>query len=294
MFSCLSGIFILEGFGDGCHDTRNFSLNLPQKYNNMLKYHIIESGYFLGDGGVMFGPVPKKYWSAKYKVDEKNMCEMSLRCLFIETESRRILVDAGLGDKHDARLKFFQPYNQQNIVDEILKIGYEPEDVTDVILTHLHFDHCGASTVLNEKNEAVPTFPNATYRVSLAQWKNYRNPTLFEKGSFFPENIEPVYDAGQLQFVLGDTALDDQIRLELYDGHTPGQIVVLFETEGEKYAFPGDVVPTSLNIALSWLSAYDNSVAVAMEEKKRFLDKAKKEKRTLIFYHDAYTPMAKL
>ncbi len=260
----------------------------------MLKFHVIESGYFLGDGGVMFGPVPKKYWSAKYKVDEKNMCEMSLRCLFIETENRRILVDAGLGDKHEARLKFFQPYNQKSMVEEIRKIGYEPEEVTDVILTHLHFDHCGASTVLNEKNEAVPTFPNATYRVSLSQWKNYRNPTLFEKGSFFPENIEPVYNAGQLQFVLGDTKLDDQIRLELYDGHTPGQIVLLFETEDEKYAFPGDVVPTSLNIALSWLSAYDNSVVVAMEEKKRFLDKAKKEKRTLIFYHDAYTPMAKL
>jgi len=294
MFSCLSGIFILVGFEDGCHCTRNFSLNLPQKYNNMLKFHIIESGYFLGDGGVMFGPVPKKYWSVKYKVDEKNMCVMSLRCLFIETETRRILVDAGLGDKHDARLKFFQPYNQKSMVEEIRRIGYEPEEVTDVILTHLHFDHCGASTVLNENKEAVPTFPNATYRVSLSQWKNYRTPTLFEKGSFFPENIEPVYDRGQLQFVLGDTELDDQIRLELYDGHTPGQIVVLFETNGEKYAFPGDVVPTSLNIALSWLSAYDNSVAVAMEEKKRFLDKAKKDKRTLIFYHDAYTTMTKL
>ncbi|MBF6629336.1 MAG: MBL fold metallo-hydrolase [Proteiniphilum sp.] len=260
----------------------------------MLKYHIIESGYFLGDGGVMFGPVPKKYWSAKYRVDEKNMCEMSLRCLFIETDERRILVDAGLGDKHDARLKFFQPYKQKSIADEIRKIGYEPEEVTDVILTHLHFDHCGASTVFNERNEAVPTYPNATYHVSLAQWKNYRNPSLFEKGSFFPENIEPVYDAGQLQFVLGDMQFDENIRLELYDGHTPGQIVVLFDTEEGNFAYPGDVVPTSLNLSLSWLSAYDNSVAVAMEEKKRFLDKAKKEQRTLIFYHDAYTPMAKL
>jgi len=255
---------------------------------------MIESGYFLGDGGVMFGPVPKKYWSAKYKVDEKNMCEMSLRCLFIETGERRILVDAGLGDKHDARLRFFQPYRQKSIVEEIRQIGYAPEEVTDVILTHLHFDHCGGSTVLNNAQKAIPAFPNATYHLSLKQWQNYRNPSLFEQGSFYPENIEPIYDAGQLQFVLEDMQLNDQVRLELYDGHTPGQIVVLFETEAGNYAFPGDVVPTSLNLALSWLSAYDNSVAVAMEEKKRFMDKAKADKRTLIFYHDAYTTSAQL
>lgn len=260
----------------------------------MLKFHIIESGYFLGDGGVMFGPVPKKYWSAKYKVDENNMCEMSLRCLFIETENRRILVDTGLGDKHLSKLKYYKPYNLKNIPEEILKIGYKPEEVTDVILTHLHFDHCGASTVLNKENKAVPTFPNATYWVSLAQWKNYRDPSLFEKSSFFADNIEPVYDAGQLQFVMEDTELGEGVKMELYDGHTSGQIVVLFDTAEGNYAFPGDVVPTSLNLQLTWLSAYDNSVSVAMEEKKRFLDKAKKDKRTLIFYHDAYTPMAKV
>jgi len=145
-----------------------------------------------------------------------------------------------------------------------------------------------------KKKEAVPTYPNATYHVSLTQWKNYRNPSLFEKGSFFPENIEPVYDAGQLRFVLEDMQFDEHIRLELYDGHTPGHIVVLFDTEEGNYAFPGDVVPTSLNLSPSWLSAYDNSVAVAMEEKLRFLKKAKRDSRTLIFYHDAYTQMAQV
>lgn len=260
----------------------------------MIKFHIIESGYFLGDGGVMFGPVPKKYWSAKYKVDEKNMCVMALRCLFIETDKRKILVDAGIGDKHNSRLKFFQPFNQKEIAGEIRKIGYAPEEVTDVVITHLHFDHCGGCTVFNSNKEAVPAYPNATYHLSLAQWKNYRNPSLFEKGSFFPDNIEPVYDAGQLQFVLEDMQFDEHIRLELYDGHTPGQIAVLFDTEEGNYAFPGDVVPTSLNLSLSWLSAYDNSVVIAMEEKKRFMDKAIKDKRTLIFYHDAYTVSSKL
>lgn len=258
----------------------------------MIKFHIIESGYFLGDGGVMFGPVPKKYWSAKYKVDDKNMCVMALRCLFIETDTRRVLVDAGIGHKHDNRLKFFQPFDQKDLVEEIRKIGYPPEEVTDVIYTHLHFDHCGGGTVLNEKKQSVPAFPKATYHISLAQWKNYRQPYLFEKGSFFADNIEPVYDAGQLRFVLEDTRLDEAVRLELYDGHTPGQIVVLVDTDQGNYAFPGDVVPTSLNLTLGWLSAYDDSVAIAMEEKKRFLDKARHDRRTLIFYHDAYTVMA--
>ncbi len=260
----------------------------------MIKFHIIESGYFQGDGGVMFGPVPKKYWSAKYKVDEKNMCVMALRCLFIETDHKKILVDAGIGNKHNSRLKFFQPSAQKDIADEIRKIGYAPEEGTDVVISHLHFDHCGGCTVFNANGEAVPAYPNATYHLSLAQWKNYRHPSLFEKASFFADNIEPVYDAGQLQFVLEDRQLDEHIRLELYDGHTPGQIAVLFDTEEGNYAFPGDVVPTSLNLSLGWLSAYDNSAAVAMEEKKRFLDKATHDKRTLIFYHDAYTVSAAL
>jgi glyoxylase-like metal-dependent hydrolase (beta-lactamase superfamily II) len=255
----------------------------------MSRFHIIESGYFKGDGGVMFGTVPKKYWSEKYKADDNNMCVMALRCLFIETGQRRILVDTGIGGKHNARLKFYQPFGQKDVAGET---GCSPEEVTDVIISHLHFDHCGGCTVFNNNKEAAPAFPNAAYHVSLAQWENYRNASLFEKGSFFSDNIEPVYEAGQLRFVREDMQLDEHIRLELYDGHSPGQIVTFFDTEEGNYAFPGDVVPTSLNLSLSWLSGYDNSVAVAMEEKKRFLDKAKKDRRTLIFYHDAYTVSA--
>ena len=155
----------------------------------MLKFHIIESGYFMGDGGVMFGPVPKKYWSAKYKTDDKNMCVMSMRCLFIETDTRRILIDSGIGNKHDSKLKFFQPFDQKDIRDEIRKIGHEPEDVTDVIISHLHFDHCGGNTVINQNNAAVPASPNATYHISLKQCNNYRKPSLFEASSFFADNI---------------------------------------------------------------------------------------------------------
>ena len=242
----------------------------------------------------MFGPIPKKYWSSKYKVDENNMCIMAMRCLFIETEKRRIVVDTGLGDKHNSQLKFYQPFDLKDIREEIRKIGYEPEEVTDVVNTHLHFDHCGGNTIFNDVGKLVPTYPNATYHISMKQWNNYRNPTLFEKGSFFSDNIEPIQEAQQLAFITENTHLDEQIKLELYDGHSPGQIVLLFNTEERNYAFPGDVVPTSLNLSLSWLSGYDNSVAVAMDEKKRFLDRAKADQRMVIFYHDAYISLGKL
>lgn len=260
----------------------------------MLKFHIIESGYFMGDGGVMFGPVPKKYWSKRYKTDENNMCRMSMRCIFIETDDRRILVDSGMGNKQLDKLKFYQPHDLKNIADEIRTIGYEAEQVTDVVLTHLHFDHCGGCTFLNDKQEIVPTFPNATHWVSLAQWKNYRNPGLFDKSSYSADNIEVIFNSGHVQFVLKDVDLCEGVRLELYNGHTPGQIVVLFDTPEDKYAYPADVAPTSLNLNLGWLSAHDNNLALAMEEKKRFFDKVKKDNRTIVFYHDAYLPMAKL
>ncbi|HBG40014.1 MAG TPA: MBL fold metallo-hydrolase [Porphyromonadaceae bacterium] len=259
----------------------------------MLNYHILETGYFLADGGVMFGPVPKRYWSAKYPCDEKNMCVLSMRCLFIETENRKILVDSGAGDKHFPKLKYYGLHKMKDIREEIRHIGYAPHEVTDVIFTHLHFDHCGGGTVFDEAYETVPAFPNATYWVSRKQWDNYRNPSPFEAGAFFADNIEPVYESGQIHFVEEDTELFPSFDLKLYDGHTPGQIAVFFETETEKLAFPGDVVPTSLNRSLSWLSAFDNHAALAYDEKKRFLDLARKDSRTLIFFHDAFTPTGK-
>ena len=259
----------------------------------MLKFHLIESGYFLVDGGVMFGPIPKKYWSKRYPCDENNMCEMALRCLLIETDNRKILVDTGVGDKHFSKIKYYQPHNIKNVPEEIQKIGIALENITDVVLTHLHFDHCGACTVINEKNDVVPTFPNATYWVSKAQFQNYRNPVLFEKSSFFANNIEPVFEGGLLKFVTEDSDLTENVHLGLYDGHTPGQIAVFFETDRKSYAFPSDIIPSSPHYSLEWLSAYDNNLALAMEEKQRFLEKVNKDNRTLIFYHDAYTSMYK-
>ena len=258
----------------------------------MIKFHIIESGYFMADGGAMFGPIPKMYWERKYPCNENNLCKMAMRCLFVETDSRRILIDTGVGNKHE--LRFYQPHNLKDMVKEISKIGFSPDEITDVVLTHLHFDHCGYATVLNENNKAIPTFPNATYWLSKAQWENYRNPRLYEKDSFFAENIEPVFESNQLRLIENDMELFKGFTLKLYNGHTPGQIAIFIDTKNEKLVYPGDVVPTSSHVSLGWLSAFDNNAALAMEEKKRLLDKVVQEGRTAIFYHDAHIVSAKV
>ena len=210
---------------------------------------------------------------------------------FVESENRRILIDTGVGNKHE--LKYYQPHNLKDIVEEIEKIGYSSYEVTDVILTHLHFDHCGYATRFDDNKMVVPTFPNATYWLSKAQWDNYRNPLLYEKDSFFAENIEPVAETDQLQLIDNDTELFEGLKLKLYDGHTPGQIAVFIDTKTQKIVFPGDVIPTSAHVSLGWLSAYDNNAALAMKEKKRLLDEIVLEKRTAIFYHDAQVISAK-
>lgn len=258
----------------------------------MIKFHIIESGYFMADGGAMFGPIPKMYWERKYPCNEKNLCVMAMRCLFVETENRRILIDTGVGNKHE--LKFYQPHNLKDIVEEIKGIGYEPHEITDVVLTHLHFDHCGYATCFDKDKKAIPTFTNATYWLSKAQWENYRSPLLYEKDAFFAENIEPIYNANQLKLINEDVELLKGFSLKLYDGHTSGQIAAFIDTKNEKIVYPGDVVPTSAHVSLGWLSAYDNNAALAMEEKKRLLDKVVEEERTAIFYHDAKTVSAKV
>lgn len=261
----------------------------------MANFHIIETGYFLADGGAMFGPIPKKYWSKRYPCDENNMCKMAMRCLFIETETRKILIDCGAGDKQLDKLKYYQPHNLQDLTIEIEKIGYAAEEVTDVILTHLHFDHCGGGTIINNHGDTVPTFPNAKYWLSQQQWDNYVNPRPYEKDSFFADNIDPIHKAGQLNLISSDMLLCPEVLIKQYDGHTPGQLVVFINSNdyGE-VVFPGDVVPTSVHLPLGWLSAYDNNAALAMEEKQRFLDEVKAKNSLLIFFHDAYEKMKRV
>lgn len=257
----------------------------------MANFHTIETGYFWADGGAMFGPIPKKYWQKKYPCNENNMCRMSMRSLFIELDDRKIVIDCGAGDKHLNKLKFYAPHHLKDLREEIQTIGYAASEVTDVILTHLHFDHCGGGTVFDENRNCVPAFPNARYWLSRAQWENYQKPRLYEESSFFAENIDPVFEAGLLHFVEEDTRLTPEVSMHLFNGHTPGQIVVFIELNNRRVVFAGDVIPASTHISPGWLSAYDNDAALAMEEKMRLLDWIKQRGGAeIIFPHDAHTP----
>jgi len=255
-----------------------------------MKIHKIEAGTFYVDGGAAFGVVPKKVWQKRYPCNEENYCKVAMRCLLVETEDRKILFDAGTGDK---QLEYLKYYGFEGVIDfpaELAKIGITTDQVTDVVLTHLHFDHCGGVTRYNQNKSAVElVFPNAAHWVGEKQWKNYLNPNVREGDSYFKENLMPVYEAGKLKQVTENMLLCPGIELRLYDGHTLGQIVSYIANENKTYVYVGDVIPLAANIPLAWISSYDIFPLSAMTEKNILLKEAAEKGQILVFEHDAYT-----
>lgn len=249
----------------------------------------IEAGYFNADGGACFGVVPKRAWSKRYPCDEDNFCKLTLRSLFIVTDERRIVIDTGTGNKQSDYLRL---YGVKGIVDfeaALQKLGFSCADVTDVIQTHLHFDHCGGSVKWGVDKSPELTFPNATYHVGETQWQNFLNPNVREADSYFPENMMAIEQAGRLNLISQTTVLCEGVTLRLYDGHTPGQLVTYLDDRGKTFVYVGDVIPTAANVPLAWVSAYDTHPVTAMSEKKLLLDEAIANHQILIFEHDAYT-----
>lgn len=260
----------------------------------MYEIKIIESGFFLADGGAMFGAIPKRAWSRKYRSINDNLCEMAMRCLFVISDTKKILIDLGMGNKHLKQVEYYKPYNLADIGEVLNNYGYTLSDITDVIITHLHFDHCGYATVADLNGQAVPSFPNAKYWLSTKQWDVFQHPNRLERDSIFADNLQPVVDAGLLRLIDKDTLLDEGINIYLYDGHTNGQLVVCIQTNGGIISFPGDLIPTSAHVSLDWISAYDLCAITSVGEKERFLKKAVENNYTLIYYHDAYVIQSKV
>lgn len=254
-----------------------------------MKIDKIESGSFMADGGAMFGVVPKKVWERRYPSTDDNLCQLNMRSLVVKSGERLFLVDTGVGTKQLDDLKY---YDIKDVVDydaELKKLGYSAEEVTDVILTHLHFDHCGACTIFAENGEdIVPAFPNATYWLGKTQWENFLNPNVREEDSYFPENLLPVYEAGQLKLVKEDCFIAPDVELRLYNGHTIGQISPYFHTKKGTLVYAGDVIPFQASMPIAWVSAYDTYPITSMEEKVKMLEEAYEKKQTLFFGHDAY------
>ena len=260
----------------------------------MFEIHIIESGYIFADGGAMFGAIPKRAWSRKYGVDADNRCRLAMRCVLAVSDDRKILIDLGMGDKNNEIFAYYEPHELKNIENEINKLGYNASDITDVILTHLHFDHCGYSTRKDKDGRIMPSFPNARYWLSRKQWMNLLRPNLLEADSLIADNILPVYDAGQLNMIDEDIELCDTMHLKLFDGHTEGQLVAYIKTNNGLFVFPGDVVPTASHAALEWISAYDINALSSLNEKKRLLEEVVNNDYTLIYCHDEKVQMSKV
>jgi len=255
-----------------------------------MKLHKIEAGIFHVDGGAIFGVVPKRVWQKRYACDDENFCQMAMRCLLIDTGEKLILIDSGAGDKQLEYLKYYDFKEVISFDTELKKLGYKPKDITDVILTHLHFDHCGGCTKFNSDRSKVElTFPNATHWVGQSQWKNFLQPNVREGDSYFPENMLPIQEVGKLKLVSENFELCPGIEVRLYNGHTVGQLVTYIHTGIKTYVYVGDVIPIAPTVPVSWISAYDTYPIEAMAEKKILLDEAVEKRQILFFEHDAYT-----
>lgn len=248
----------------------------------------LETGRFLLDGGAMFGMVPKVLWEKSNPADEKNRIEMAARVLLIRDDSRRIIVDTGVGQGWDQ--KFSRIYGIDNsgysIANSLKEIGLSAADITDVILTHLHFDHVGGASYVDTDGSVKPTFPNATYYVQKKQYEWAIHPSEKDQASFMNVKYVPLHEQGRLRLLEGEMELHPGIFIRLTDGHTVAHQTVLV-TDGMKGLYhPGDTIPTSSHIPLPYIMGYDNFPLITLEEKKSILKRAAEKKWVLFFEHD--------
>ena len=260
-----------------------------------MKLYSINTGYFKLDGGAMFGVVPKTIWNKINPADENNLCSWALRCLLIEDGDRLILVDNGNGDKQDA--KFFSHYHlhgDDTLEKSLAKYGFTKSDITDVFLTHLHFDHCGGS-IKREGDKLVPNFPNATFWSNKEHWEWATEPNEREKASFLKENILPIQESGKLKFMeavkgneskLGEVNFSETISVRFVNGHTQGMMVPQISYKSKKVVFMADLLPSAGHIPIPYIMAYDMQPLLSLQEKKLFLKEAVENDYILFFEHD--------
>ncbi len=252
-----------------------------------MKLYPVNAGNFKLDGGAMFGVVPKSIWQKKYPADENNMCNWALRCLVIEDGDRKILIDNGMGTKQNEKFFGYYYLNGNDTLEKSLaKHNITFDDITDVVLTHLHFDHCGGSVQYNENNELVPAFKNAKFWVSKQQWLWATEPNNREKASFLKENILPIKD--KIEFIDKDTNIYPNLSVKLFNGHTDGQIIPFIKYKNRTIVYMGDLLPSTAHIPLPWVMAYDTRPLITLEDKKTFFKEAVDNNYVLFFEHDIY------
>ncbi len=263
-----------------------------------MKIHVIHAGLFKLDGGAMFGVVPRVMWEKVNPPDAQNLCTWAMRCLLIDTGDRRVLIDTGMGDKQDEKFRsHFHPHGGQTLMGSLREAGFKPEDITDVLLTHFHFDHVGGAINQLEDGSLVPAFPKATY------WSNEKHfhwaefPNDREKASFLKENFIPLRQHGILRFMPTDSEEYEWlpgIRLRFVFGHTEAMMIPYIDLGGRTLVFCADVIPSAFHIRMPWVMAYDVRPLRTLKEKERLLREALAAGQVLFFEHDPHSECATL
>jgi glyoxylase-like metal-dependent hydrolase (beta-lactamase superfamily II) len=255
------------------------------------KLYSIQTGLFRLDGGAMFGVVPKPLWSKTNPADDKNRIDMCMRSMLLLSGDKKIIIDNGVGYKLSQKLNeiYGIDHSKFTLEHELEKLGYNTSDITDVLVTHLHFDHAGGSTKLNKDSKLELMFPNATYHVQKKHWEWAQNPSERDKASFFPENYNPIKEQGHLNLFDSDAAFDEHIGLHVVNGHTPAMQVITIKDDSTTLLYTADLFPTTSHVQLAYIMGYDLFPLTTLDEKKKFLPRIINENWMLFFEHDAFT-----
>ena len=247
----------------------------------------IHTGNFKLDGGAMFGVVPKVIWNKLVPANENNLCNWAMRCLLVEIGDRKILIDTGIGNKQSE--KFYGHYDlngHDSLMGSLASNGISADQITDVLLTHLHFDHCGGAIVKRD-DELVPQFPNAIYHLTESHWNHANNPNDRERASFLPENFVTLKELGLINFVKEGDILADCIEIKVFNGHTFGMIAPIIHWGATQLMYMADLIPAAAHIPVNYVMGYDIQPLMTMDEKKSLLPWLESEQVWLIFEHDA-------
>lgn len=257
-----------------------------------MKLIPISAGDFHCDGGALFGVIPKVLWSKVYPSNENNFTKLTLRCLLVDQGDKKILIETGIGNHYPENFLQNNGVTSVNILEASLQEkGYSAEDITDVFFTHLHWDHC-TGAVKNTDGKLKLTFPNAKMWCSKTQWNHAKISNPRERAAYHPVVLNFINESGNLNFVENEGELFPNFEVKFYDGHTPGQMIPFIHAGEKSFIYTSDLIPTTANIPLLWIAAYDLNPVKVMEEKEKFLNEVAENSCVLFFEHDYYTECA--
>ncbi len=259
-----------------------------------MKLIPISAGDFHCDGGALFGVIPKVLWSKTYPVNDNNFTQLTLRCLLVDTGKHKILIETGVGNHYPEKYLQNNGVTSVNcLANSLAEKGYSTADITDVFFTHLHWDHC-TGAIKNNKGKMELLFPNATMWSSKKQWEHAQISNPRERAAYHPEVLSFIHDSGKLKLVEKEGELFPGFEVRFFEGHTPGQMIPFIHSPEKTFVYTSDLVPTTANIPLLWIAAYDLDPVKVMEEKKKFLAEVAEKEYVLFFEHDFYVECATL